>query len=155
MMKKTLFATLIGIFLFSNVSAEDLQLSSEQQDVWEGEEAYWRYVNAGKTVEFMALWHDRFVGWPCDSEVPTDLSNLKIYVADWFTNVAANEQKTSIEPEGVIVEDGFAITYLSAKTVWIDATGSEKSLLEKIVHTWKKTDDGWKIMGGMCSPLAR
>jgi len=152
---KMLFAALIGIFLVSTVSAEDLQLSQEQHDVWAGEEAYWRYVNAGKTEDFLVLWHDEFVGWPCDSEVPADLSYLKLNVADWFANVAANEQKTSIEPEGVIVEDGFAITYLSAKTVWIDSTGDEKSMLEKIVHTWKKTDDGWKIIGGMCGPLVR
>ena len=32
---------------------------------------------------------------------------------------------------------------------------TEKRTSNKIVHTWRRTADGWKIIGGMCGPLDR
>ena len=38
---------------------------------------------------------------------------------------------------------------------WTDKDGKPQTSLLKLVHTWKATDRGWKIIGGMCGPLER
>jgi ketosteroid isomerase-like protein len=135
--------------------ADEIQMSPEQLEVWSGEEAYWQFVNSGDGEGYLALWHEDFVGWPCDSESTKNFGDLKDAIANWSENVDEKAQTTTITPEGVVVDSDFAITYVAATTVWLDEAGREKSQMMKLVHTWKPTDDGWKIIGGMCGPLDR
>lgn len=51
------------------------------------------------------------------------------------------------------MDEQFAITFVAATTSnsnEADGTGAESM---KIIHTWRRTDDGWKIIGGMCGAL--
>ena len=84
-----------------------------------------------------------------------DTEGLKTDAPDWIASVRAQGRKTTIAPEGVVVEDEFAVTYLSATTVWTDESGASNSAMIKLVHTWIKIEDDWKIIGGMCGPLER
>ena len=62
-MRHALFALLIGVG--SSLSAAAADFTPEEQAVWQMEEAYWRYVQAGDVEQYVTLWHERFVGWPC------------------------------------------------------------------------------------------
>jgi len=152
---KVQVAAVSSIFISIIALADEIQMSPEQLEVWSGEEAYWQFVNSGDGDSYLTLWHEDFVGWPCDSATTKDYDDLKQSVTNWPKNVDVQVQTTTITPKGVVVDNGFAITYLLATTVWSDKTGEEKSEMAKLVHTWKHTDDGWKIIGGMCGPLER
>ncbi len=136
-------------------SAVAQSLTPEQQEVWAGEEAYWAYVGKHDVEGFMTLWHERFIGWPCDASTTENYAELRAVVEDWFADVAAEGNTTKIDAEGVIVDNDFAITYVAATTTGQDEAGAENDVSMKIVHTWRRTDDGWKIIGGMCGPLER
>ncbi len=140
---------ILGIGL---AAAQTVSLAPEQQEVWAGEEAYWTYVDAGDADAFRLLWDERFVGWPCDLPTTENYSELRSAVDDWFADVAAKGKKTRIEPEGIVVDDEFAITYVAATTTWRDDAGVQNYLYRKLTHTWRRTDNGWNIIGGMCGP---
>ena len=157
---KNLLMVALGLSLTTNVAAQSnpqsaIALTKQQNAVWQGEVDYWKYVNRRDVNAYATLWHPEFTGWPCGAEHPADLAGLKRFAAEWFSEMAKAGQSTIPQVEAVVVDKEFAITYLSARTVWTDGNGKKQSKLEKFVHTWKATDGGWKIIGGMCAPLER
>lgn len=126
--------------------------TAEEKAVFAGEEAYWRYRNEGNKDAFLALFHDDFLGWPCGAPRTSDRSVLVRFVDEWFADAVARRMHATFEPEGIVLDDAFAVTYLAATLRW-EVNGEESRKGEKIVHTWKRTADGWKIIGGMCGPL--
>ena len=147
---------LIPVVTFlSTVALASEPMTAEQQAVWAGEEAYWKYVANHDVDGFMTLWHERFIGWPCGAPATENYEDLRSVVSDWFADVAAAGNKTVIEPEAVIVDEQFAISYLAATTTSSTEAGEADVSSIKLVHTWRRTDDGWKIIGGMCGPLDR
>lgn len=136
-------------------SEHHVTLTAQQKTVWQGEEDYWEYVNGRDLKSYFTLWHPNFRGWPCGAEHPADLVGLRRFAAEWFSEMTKAGQSTRPEVEAVVLDHGFAITYLSARTVWTGPDGVKQSKLEKFVHTWKATNRGWKIIGGMCAPLER
>jgi ketosteroid isomerase-like protein len=128
-------------------------LTDQQKAVWQGEVDYWKYVNARDMKNYLSLWHPDFTGWPCESAHPADIGGLEKFASEWFAAKTKAGEVTIPQVEAVVVDRDFAITYLSARSDWTDANGVKQSKLEKFVHTWKATDHGWKIIGGMCAPL--
>lgn len=144
----TLFA------LISNSSVAD-QLSPEQKEVWAGVEKYWQYRNNRDVEGISGLWHKRFVGWPCGQTRTVDYPTLRSNAPQTINQPNSNNSYTTIESEGVIVDDDFAVTFVAATTTTRDETGREIVSMRKFTHTWLWTDDGWKIIAGMCGPLER
>jgi len=95
------------------------------------------------------------VRWACGAPESENYEEIRAVIPEWFADVAADGNETTIEPEAVIVDDQFAITYVAATTTTSNQSGGPNIELIKIVHTWRRTDDGWKIIGGMCGPLDR
>jgi len=46
------------------------QLSPQQNEVWKGEQNYFRYLQAKDLKGFMSIGDDNFLGWPDYSEMP-------------------------------------------------------------------------------------
>ena len=59
-MRNLVFALFLGLGVSSLALTADL--TPEEQAVWQMEEAYWRYVQAGDVEHYATLWHERFVG---------------------------------------------------------------------------------------------
>jgi hypothetical protein len=135
-------------------SAPRVTLTPQQQAVWQGEETYWKYVNARDLKGYLTLWHPNFTGWPCNTEHPADLAGLAKWAAGWFSEKAKAGEVATPQVEAVVVDGDFAITYLSTRSE-TSVDGVKQIKLQKFVHTWKATDHGWKIIGGMCAPLER
>jgi hypothetical protein len=128
-------------------------LNDQQKAVWQGEVDYWKYVNGRDMKNYLSLWHPNFTGWPCDTEHTADLAHLATWAGQWFAEKTKVGEVTTPQVDAVVVDRDFAITYLSARSDWTDSKGAKQSKLQKFVHTWKATDRGWKIIGGMCAPL--
>ena len=111
------------------------QETSAEKEVWQQEEAYWRYVSRGDSKSFKALWSDRFTGWPDDAARPVDRSNIDVWKI-------SNYRLTPLS----VREHGkdTVITFYCAKTT-IDGKTTE----ERVTHTWQRETGQWHIVGGM------
>ncbi|MEM9301012.1 MAG: DUF4440 domain-containing protein [Pseudomonadota bacterium] len=147
----TLMTPLLASLLAMTSPAAGVAMTAEEAEVFAGEEAYWDAVNAGDTAAFLALWAEDFRGWPCGQSATATLTGLEVAVESWFADVAKQGLETTIEPQGVVLGDGFAVTYLAARTR--SSRDRDYARGQKLVHTWRETPAGWKIVGGMCAEL--
>ncbi|MBP6107097.1 MAG: nuclear transport factor 2 family protein [Steroidobacteraceae bacterium] len=148
-MRHALVALLIVVG--SSLTASAADFTPDEQAVWQMEEAYWRYVQAGDVERYVTLWHDRFVGWPCFSAEPSD----KSHIGGWVQEIRDGHLKFTYElkPLAVRVFDDVAIVQYAAvyATQYPDGTASGAGIWRKFTHTWKKMDGRWQIITGMCA----
>jgi hypothetical protein len=127
--------------------------SGSVSQVWAREADYWRFVKDGDVESYVALWHDRFIGWPCGQDHP----KRKASIGDWVRKVRddriqvdAKLTREGAEDFGNVVVVHYRFTrvdtYPSGK---VEGKGKES----KITHTWMKVGDRWLIIGGMCGTL--
>jgi ketosteroid isomerase-like protein len=124
---------------------------AQEDEVWEMEEAYWRYVQAGDVESYTDLWHSDFVGWPCGLEQPTGKANvggMVRAVRDQEYTVIVDLHREAVQQFGEI-----AIVHYSAAATRRYANGGNRTSLYKLTHTWKRMEGQWQIIGGMCGPL--
>jgi ketosteroid isomerase-like protein len=148
-MRHLVFALFLGLGVSSLALTADF--TPEERAVWQLEEAYWRYVQAGDVEHYVMLWHERFVGWPCFSAQPSDKSQI----GGWVQEIRDGHLKFTYElkPLAVRVFDDVAIVQYAAMyvTEYGDGTRSGAGLWRKFTHTWKRTDGRWQIITGMCA----
>jgi ketosteroid isomerase-like protein len=122
-------------------------------EVWALEDDYWRYVKAGDVESYVKLWHEQFIGWPCDQEHP----KRKSAIGDWVREIRDKKIKvaSALTREGaqdfgdvVVVHYRFTRvdTYPDGR---VEGRGRES----KITHTWMRVSGTWQIIGGMCGGL--
>lgn len=122
--------------------------------VWSLEEAYWRYVKAGDVENYVTLWHDDFIGWPCGQLHPKRKSSI----GDWVREV--RDKKISVEyaltREGDASFGDVVVVHYSFTRVdtYPDGRVEGRGNRSKITHTWKQVGDKWLIIGGMCGNVA-
>ncbi len=151
-MQKLLLAVIAATGIVSPAYAAERTV--DEQAIWNLEEDYWRYVKAGDVDSYIKLWHDDFVGWPCHTTTPSDKSGI----GSWVKDIRDNHWKFdySLRPlEFRTFEDVVAVHY-AAEFVYDygDGTKSGSGIWRKFVHVWKKTDDRWQIITGMCAAQA-
>jgi ketosteroid isomerase-like protein len=148
-MTKTICALVAGLLLSCAVSAADL--NADEQAVWQLEEAYWRYVQAGDVDSYLTLWHPNFVGWPCYSSEPADVNKI----GGWVQEIRDNHWKLTyqLRPRAVRATGNVATALYAAEYVtdYGDGTRSGAGIWRKFTHTWMKTDGRWQIITGMCA----
>jgi hypothetical protein len=134
----------------SNQHSEQL-LSPQKKEVWNGEQDYFRYLQAKDLKSFMLLWDDNFVGWPDYSDHPLRKPDIESSVAEEFqTTPTSAPPNFSPKPEAIAVFGDVAVTYY----FWPEA--DETSPLKyRITHTWRKGPEGWRIISGMDCAVPR
>lgn len=123
------------------------------EQVWQRENAYWRYVKAGDAEAYEALWHDKFIGWPCGQEHPlrkASIGNWVREVRDKHLRVAVDLTREGAEEFGDVVVVHYQFTRVDTHP---DGTVEGQGKLSKITHTWKRQGSTWVIIGGMCGSL--
>jgi len=127
------------------------QILAQEDEVWQMEEAYWRYVQAGDVESYLDLWHPDFVGWPCGLVRPTGKAN----VGSMVRAVRGQEYRLIVDLHREAVQrfGEIAIVHYSAATIRRYANGEARTSLFKLTHTWKRMESQWQIIGGMCGPL--
>ena len=133
------------------VPAIALELDEQQSAVWQMEEEYWRLVASGNVEDYVTLWHDDFVGWPCFSWTPVGKAN----VGSWVEEIRDNHWTVAytLRPLAVQLFGDVAVVHYAAEYIFEhgDGTSKGKGDWRKFTHTWKKMADGWQIIGGMCA----
>ena len=158
MIRNVLAFLFLGVAAGSVQSAADpITVSPPESDSWSqvwGREAdYWQFVKEGDVENYVSLWHDRFIGWPCGQDHP----KRKVSIGDWVREVRDKhiQVDSTLTREGaedfgnvVVVHYRFTRvdTYPDGK---VEGKGKES----KITHTWMRVGDSWLIIGGMCGTL--
>lgn len=116
--------------------------------VWKLEEDYWVYVKNKDFKSYITLWDDHFIGYPSTNKI-----GGKANITDWITEMYKDKTRRFDYTLTRQVENVFGdivIVLYDATQIW---TNDKGELLEKttfkLTHTWKLTDKGWQIIGGM------
>ena len=154
MIRLFLLVLLIATFSVAfSVPVAALDLDSRQSKVWAKEEAYWHFASSGNVEEYVGLWHDKFVGWPCSSWTPAGKANI----GAWVERIRDNHWTLSyaLKPEAVRLFGNVAVVHYAAELALDFGDGTTKGAREwrKFVHTWMQVDEDWQIIGGMCASL--
>lgn len=122
-------------------------------EVWAREDEYWRYVKAGDVENYVSLWHENFIGWPCGQEHPMG----KASIGDWLQKIREEGIDVDYElaHEGASDFGNTVVAHYSFTRVDTYPDGHVEGLGRqyKITHTWMKVGDSWQIIGGMCGDL--
>jgi len=136
-------------------SADDDQPSAAVQAVWDMEDAYWRYVQAGDVDRYLTLWHDDFIGWPCAWGALHPVG--KASIGSWVERIRDEKLKLTYRIQREAGQDFGAVVAVHYSTPmtyeYPDGRVTGKDQLYKFTHTWLWDGTGWQIISGMCAPL--
>ena len=143
---------LLGLPGLAGVQAAESEPASVSE-VWAREDAYWRYVKAGDVENYVTLWHEDFIGWPCDQPHPL----RKASIGDWVRKVRDEKIKADIDlvREGAQAFGDTVVVHYSFTNVstYPDGRVENAGVVRKITHPWMRVGDTWLIVGGMCGNL--
>jgi hypothetical protein len=125
--------------------------SALENEAWQMEELYWKYVQNIDTVAYKTLWHDDFIGYPSFGNGVSNKSKIASWIPDLhkdpdlkFSYVLHKKATNAI---GDVV-----IVFYDADEIWTDKQEEiVKKETFKFTHTWKKIDGQWVILGGMAA----
>jgi catechol 2,3-dioxygenase-like lactoylglutathione lyase family enzyme/ketosteroid isomerase-like protein len=117
--------------------------------IWKLEEDYWVYVKNRDFKQYLTLWDDKFIGYPS-----TNIIGGKANITNWITEMYGKHPQLAfdykLERKVENVFGDIVIVLYDATMLWKDAQGTVKEQsTAKLTHTWKRTDKGWLIIGGM------
>ena len=147
-MKKLLIFIIVLSFFSSLAAQNTTSVQKIKDEVWQKEENYWKYVKTNDLKSYLTLWDDNFIGYPSNNNI-----SGKDHITDWITDMYKDKsRKFNYELTRKVenVFDNIVIVLYDVTQIW---TSDKNELLEKttykITHTWRKTDKGWLIIGGM------
>src|SRR5579871_292708 len=113
------------------------QQTRSEKAVWQQEETYWRLLHDNQKTAYLALWDERFVGWPRFEANPSG----KDKIASTFAPVSEYKlAPLSVREYG----KNIVITFYRAS---ITRNGVTRTY--RLAHTWLRSKSGWRIIGGM------
>jgi ketosteroid isomerase-like protein len=120
--------------------------------VWTLEKAYWHYVETYDLKSYGSLWHANFLGWPSASPEPM----RKDHITDWITVHEKNGdtlKSYDLEQLSIQVTGNVATTTYRIHTTWANKSGTENTVVIRVIHTWlRDTEGSWQIVSGMSAP---
>jgi ketosteroid isomerase-like protein len=150
-MTRTAAGLLAMLVLFCAAArAQEKPVNSEAtaQEIWRLEHLYWDYVKAFDAEHYKALWNPDFVGWPATSAAPVGTE----HIADWFVDFqkkGSTLQYAKIKPAGIQTFGNVVVVHYWLSELWADKDGKGTPQTFKLTHTWMRSGDTWKIIGGM------
>jgi hypothetical protein len=127
--------------------------SQNVSQVWAREDDYWRFVEAGDVERYRTLWHEKFIGWPCDQDHPVRKASIGGWVKkvrDEKITVTSDIAREGAEDFGDIVVVHYRFTRVDA---YPDGRIEGRGRESKITHTWMRVGGTWQIVGGMCGDV--
>jgi hypothetical protein len=119
-----------------------------QQEVWQRELQYWKYVGSNDTTGYLTLWHENFIGYP-----GTGSLTRKDKIATWITEVHSKKDmhyEYRLIKKAVNVFGDVAVTFYDEEDIWKNNKNEIVSKETfKITHTWQRHSNSWLIIGGM------
>lgn len=119
-----------------------------KNEVWQMEENYWKYVKDKDYNSYLTLWDEKFIGYPSNNIIGN-----KAHITDWLMDLYKNKSGVFSYELTRKVENVFDDIVIVLYDVSHGFTNNKNEVVKngnfKVTHTWKKTDKGWVIIGGM------
>ena len=139
------------VLLSSALGLAASSLLAQRDEVWTMEEKYWQYVQAGDVENYLTLWHDDFVGWPCSTDHPSRKANI----GDWVRVIRDEGIQVTydLHREATQYFGDVAVAHYSTPIVrrYPDGRVTGEGRLLKFTHTWMRSGNRWQIITGMCA----
>ena len=123
--------------------------AADADSVWALEKAYWHYVQTDDLTSYRSLWHADFLGWPYISPEPLG----KDHIMDWITAFKESGETLKsydLERLSIRVTGNIATTTYRVRATFRNKSGSERTAVSRIIHTWLHDPAGaWQILSGM------
>lgn len=131
----------------ASLALESINESREEAEIWALEADYVSCFRDAAHDRVIAMWHDRFLGWPASEARPAD----KDSVIHYLKRVAPLPGTWSFEIEkaGIRIHGQIAITHFMLHTKAHSASGTSYQRSIRVTHTWIKARSGWQILAGM------
>jgi ketosteroid isomerase-like protein len=124
-------------------------LSADEDKVWTLEKAYWHYVQTDDLNNYRLLWHADFLGWPYMSPEPLRTDHITDWIT-WFKKNGDTLKSYDLEQLSIQVTGDLATTTYRIHARWLNKSGTEKTVVSRIIHTWLRDKAGsWRILSGM------
>jgi catechol 2,3-dioxygenase-like lactoylglutathione lyase family enzyme len=132
----------------NNGYAATASVEQIKNEVWQLEENYWKYVKDKDFKSYINLWDENFIGYPSNNIIGN-----KAHITDWMTEMYKGKTGVFNYQLTRKVENVFGDIVIVLYDVSHSFTNDKNEVVKngnfKITHTWKKTDKGWLIIGGM------
>ena len=114
------------------------QQTRSEKAVWQQEETYWRLLHDNQKTAYLALWDERFVGWPRFEANPAGKDSI---ASGFFAPVSEYKLvPLSVREYG----KNLVITFYR-----VSITRNGVTRTSRLTHTWMRSKAGWQIIGGM------
>ena len=117
------------------------------------ERAYLESLQALDLDAFMAHYHDDLLGWPSGQTELVDKTALRQAEATEMAAIKPGSMVINVETMGVKVCGETGIIYCKLDYSAVMNDGALINVHQRYAHTWLRTENGWKIFGGMSAPL--
>ena len=119
------------------------------------EQAYSRAFITGDADRLATFWHEDFLGWPTNEDLPWDKEYAVEAVEAWIEDHEGTLSQPMLEPiANRIVGDQAVIHYLLEYIV-TNEDGDKTHRKAHVSHFWVKDGSSWKLLGeGMANPPA-
>lgn len=124
----------------------------DEEEVWGGEVAYWDSLKAFDLERYASLWHESVVGWPHGQPAPIGKSVFVQLASGTMATLRPGSGEVQLNRLAVRVQGDVGITHLQVHGCATTTAGDDIRFDERITHTWLRTEEGWKIIGGMSAP---
>ena len=136
-----------GYWIEVNDAGATISVDQIKNDIWQLEENYWKYVKEKDYQSYGKLWDENFLGYPSNNTVGD-----KAHITDWMTEMYQQPgifNYTLTRKVENVFGDIVIVFYDVSNNFTNDKNEVVKTGHFKIIHTWKKTENGWLIIGGM------
>lgn len=135
--------------LTSSCDQSPSSAESEAEVLWNLEEAYIRAHREADHDAILALWDERFLGWPSRLSDASGKAGGPDYLERFFPEPRQLSQR--IERQGVRFEGQVAILHYRLHS-WVGDEATAETSTSRLTHTWIKRGSEWFILGGMDWP---
>jgi hypothetical protein len=130
--------------------------ATDEEAVWQLEEAYWLYVKGNDLASYRTLWDERFVGWPGFSDTPLGKEKIGAWIAALHANPAEIYDYQLTRKAVRSFGDVVVVHYLVED--FMRSADSGEIIRQRdnyrITHTWQRRDNTWQIITGMSGAQA-
>ncbi len=152
-MRDTTVAVLLTVMLSLSVWADG---ATDEEAVWQLEEAYWLHVRNNDLATYRTLWDERFVGWPGFSDKPVGKESIGAWIAPLHANPAETYDYELTRAAVRSFGDVVVVHYLVQDFMRSAENGAIIRQRDnyRITHTWQRRGDTWQIITGMSGAQA-
>ena len=136
-----------GYWIEVNDAGATISVDQIKNEIWQLEENYWKYVKEKDYQSYGKLWDEHFLGYPSNNTVG-DKAHITAWMTEMYQQPGVFNYKLTRKVENVF-GDIVIVFYDVSHNFTNDKNEVVKTGHFKIIHTWKKTENGWLIIGGM------